>query len=150
MAERNMSGVTGPVAASMVPHKANRPIAGEVMPMASAASPIGLIVFLLSRTSDVVEREAGIAVSPASSKLRTGLRAQMPLESRNDSVARRRHMGVHQFLSPGAVPGRNGLHELRVSVVGTRSQTAQQHTEGRVAGSQPALHRFDDEVIAGD
>src|SRR5215831_11550755 len=110
MADRKISGVTGPVAASMVPHKANRPIAGDVIPMASAASPTGLIVLFLSRTPDVVEWDAGVAVSPASIKLRTGLRAQVPIESGNDSVARRRHMGAHQLLSAGAVPGRNGLH----------------------------------------
>src|SRR5215469_2406509 len=109
MADRKISGVTGPVAASIVPHKANRPIAGEVMPMASAASPIGLIVFFLSRTPDAVEWDAEVAVSAASIKLRTGLRAQVPVESGNDSVACRRHMGTHQFFSPGAVLSRNGL-----------------------------------------
>src|SRR6202040_1106931 len=150
MADRKISGVTGPVAASMVPHKANRPIAGEVMPMASAASPSGLIVFFLSRTPDVVERDAGVAVSPASIKLRTGLCAQMPFKTGNDSVARRRHVGVHQLLSSGAVPSRYRLHQLLVAVVGARSQSAQQHAEGRIAGRQPALHGFDDEVIAAD
>jgi len=110
IADKKISGVTGPVAASIVPHKANSPIAGEVMPMASAASPTALIVFFLSRTPDVVEWEAGVAVSPASIKLRTGLRAQMPIESGDDRVARRCHVGAHQFLSPGSIAGRNGLH----------------------------------------
>ena len=43
IADKKISGVTGPVAASIVPHRANSPIAGEVMPMASAASPTALI-----------------------------------------------------------------------------------------------------------
>src|SRR5215472_10921962 len=103
MADRKISGVTGPVAASIVPHKANRPIAGDVIPMASAASPIGLIVFFLSRAADVVEWVAGVAMSPASITLCTGLRAQVPVESGNDGVAGRRHMGAHQLLSPRAV-----------------------------------------------
>src|ERR1700719_2593356 len=118
MPDRKISGVTGPVAASMVPHKANRPIAGEVMPIASAASPSGLIVFFLSRTPDVVGRDAGVAVSPASIKLGTGLRAHMPIETGDERLARRRHMGAHQLLGASAVPGRNGLHQVLVSVVG--------------------------------
>src|SRR4029077_887303 len=150
MAERKISGETGPVADSIVPHNANNAIAGEVMPMASAASPTGLIVFFLSRTPDVVARDAGVAVSPASIKLGTGLRAQMPIETGDESIARRRHMGAHQLLGAGAVPGRNGLDQLLVSVVSARSQRAQQRAEGRIAGRKSALHGFDDEVIAGD
>src|SRR5579863_3203700 len=52
IAERKISGVTGPVAASIVPHNAKRPIAGEVIPIASAASPSGLIVSFFSRTPE--------------------------------------------------------------------------------------------------
>src|SRR5579863_2848694 len=148
MAERKMSGVTGPVAASMVPHRANRPIAGEVMPIASAASPIGLIVFFLSRTPDVVEKDAVFAVAATSVELRTGLRAQMAIEPRDDGVARRRHVGAHQLFGPGALPGRDGLDQLLVSVVGTRCQVAQQYPERRITGRKSALDRFDDEVIA--
>jgi hypothetical protein len=40
---RKPNGTMGPAAASMGPHNANSPKAGDMIPIAKAANPIGLI-----------------------------------------------------------------------------------------------------------